>query len=51
MSKQGRQYDAEFQNQVEEYRQDPPGTLHQRTQVDRHDKMEKNETRLDTNNR
>jgi len=46
-----RGYDKEFQSQVEEYQKNPPGTLNQRTEKDRHDKMEKRETRLDSNNR
>jgi hypothetical protein len=45
-----RGFDKEFQRQVEEYRQNPPGTANQRTEKDRHDKMEKRETRLDSNN-
>jgi hypothetical protein len=46
-----RGFDKEFQDQVEEYRQNPPGTRNQRTEKDRHDKMEARETRLDSNNR
>jgi hypothetical protein len=46
-----RGFDREFQRQVEEYMQNPPGTTNQRTEKDRHDKMEKRETRLDSNNR
>jgi hypothetical protein len=45
-----RGFDNEFQKQVEEYMEHPPGTVNQRTEKDRHDKMEKRETRLDTNN-
>ncbi|MET3288683.1 UNVERIFIED_CONTAM: hypothetical protein ABID98_001253 [Brevibacillus sp. OAP136] len=44
-----REFDKEFQNQVEEYRKNPPGTNNQRTEKDRHDKQERTETRLDTN--
>jgi hypothetical protein len=46
-----RGFDKEFQKQVEEYMENPPGTANQRTEKDRHDKMEKRETRLDSNNR
>jgi hypothetical protein len=46
-----RGFDKEFQNQVAEYEANPPGTRNQRTEKDRHDKMEKRETRLDSNNR
>jgi len=46
-----RGFDKEFQQQVEEYRENPPGTHNQRTEKDRHDKMEARETRLDSNNR
>ncbi|MEJ8546054.1 hypothetical protein [Brevibacillus borstelensis] len=46
-----RGFDKEFQNQVEAYRENPPGTINQRTEKDRHDKMEERETRLDSNNR
>lgn len=44
-----RQFDKEFQNQVEEYQKDPNGTHNQVSEKDRHDKMEKRETRLDSN--
>ncbi|MGD8191174.1 hypothetical protein ACQCN2_14440 [Brevibacillus ginsengisoli] len=46
-----RGYDKEFQDQVEEYRTNPRGSHNQLSEKDRHDKMEKRETRLDTNNR
>lgn len=46
-----RGFDKEFQEQVEEYAENPPGTHNQHSEKDRHDKMEKRETRLDTNNR
>ncbi len=44
-----REFDKEFQEQVEEYRKDPPGTHNQHSETDRHDKMEKHETRVDSN--
>ncbi len=44
-----RNFDKEFQNQVEEYLQEPAGTHNQVSEKDRHDKMEKRETRLDSN--
>ncbi|UFJ42274.1 hypothetical protein LOK74_07215 [Brevibacillus humidisoli] len=46
-----RGHDEEFQDQVEAYRTNPPGSLNERTEKDRHDKMEGKETRLDSNNR
>jgi hypothetical protein len=46
-----RGYDKEFQKQVEAYMDHPPGTHNQHSEKDRHDKMEKRETRLDSNNR
>ncbi|MFM1650961.1 hypothetical protein ACI7RC_02540 [Brevibacillus sp. B_LB10_24] len=44
-----RGFDKEFQQKVEEYRKNPPGSHNQHSEKDRHDKMEKRETRLDTN--
>lgn len=46
-----RGYDKEFQDQVEEYQKNPRGSHNQLSEKDRHDKQEKRETRLDTNNR
>ncbi|WP_232699428.1 hypothetical protein [Brevibacillus daliensis] len=42
-------YDKEFQKQVEEYRKNPPGSRNQHSEIDRHDKMEKHERRVDSN--
>lgn len=46
-----RGFDKEFQKEVEEYKNSDNGTINQTTSRDRHDKMEKNERRLDSNNR
>ncbi|MBO8162626.1 MAG: hypothetical protein H0Z34_02775 [Brevibacillus sp.] len=46
-----RGFDKAFQRQIEEYRTNPPGSINQRTEKDRHDRQERKETRLDSNNR
>ncbi len=45
-----RDYDAEFQKEVEEYMESPKGTRNQTTSRDRQDQGEKQETRFDSNN-
>ncbi|ELK39477.1 hypothetical protein D478_24133 [Brevibacillus agri BAB-2500] len=46
-----RGYDEAFQQEVEEYRNNPDkGTRNQTTSRDRHDLAEKQETRKDSNN-
>lgn len=45
-----RGFDKEFQKEVEEYQKSEKGTRNQKTSRDRHDLMEKQETRIDSNN-
>lgn len=45
-----RGYDDQFQKEVEEYMESEKGTRNQTTSRDRHDQMEKQETRKDSNN-